>query len=138
MFLDSVVRQVDKQVILVPQSVFLTRESAVSLPEVEALVLVRDQHPKSNVKLPLADEQGLLYVLLHHEDVRLHIALTRDVWVLTVHTGGRGGVLAQHALIQRVRGVLSLLWGDLAKRLHLGLCLAKRGELENEALEVLD
>ena len=63
----------------------------VALLEVETLVLVSHKNPKSNVELPLADQEWLLDILLDDEDVRFDAAhrLYRCVLGLFLSSAGR-------------------------------------------------
>ena len=54
--LDGIVGQVHHKVVSLRQVVSLRAHPHVALPEVEALVLVGNQHPQTDIELPLADE----------------------------------------------------------------------------------
>ena len=83
----------DEEVISVLEVILLTRHADIPFLEVVALVLVGDQHPKSDVELSLADKQGSLDILLNHEDVRLHVR--------------HGGLVALFLLLHRGVGILA-------------------------------
>lgn len=69
LLLNSIVCQMHEQVVLLLQVVELTRHADIAFFEVVAFVLGSDHDPEPNVKLTLADKQGLLNVLLQDEDV---------------------------------------------------------------------
>ena len=69
MLLDCIVRQVYKFVLDLADIVCLATHADVALFETIAFVFMRDQYPKTYVKLALIDKQGLLNVLLKNKYV---------------------------------------------------------------------
>ena len=65
--LNCVVCEMDVGVVAIIHVVLCTRGTKIALLEKEALHLLSDENPHADVKLPLVDEQGPLYVFLYYE-----------------------------------------------------------------------
>ena len=73
--LHSIVREVNHWLVnaFLTQSKLIGRGPYIAFFEEEAALIMRDQNPKANVKLPLIYEERLLDVLLDHEYFRSYV-----------------------------------------------------------------
>ena len=80
LFLDSVVGQVDSCIVHVLEvnAVLASRGPDVAFAEVVEVVVLVEEHPDSDVELPLANQQRPFNVFLNNEGIMLDFVQTRS------------------------------------------------------------